>query len=163
MRIVPSGLFIVLSVFCLGVTYAQSDIELRKSFAGESTEVIQEAFNQEQAWGLCTSIDLHGCKNIMNESDKSEADIKRFVIELCELIDMKRYGAPAIKWFGTGGVEGYTLTQLIETSCISAHWADDRVFLDIFSCKFYDPYTAIEFIKKFFKAEDASINIWIRV
>ena len=136
--------------------------ELRESYAGESVEVILDAFNREVAWGLCTSIDLHGCRNLMVESEKSEDAIKKFVIELCELIDMKRYGDPVIKWFGTGGVQGYTLIQLVETSCISAHWAGDRMFLDIFSCKFYDPYHAIEFVKDFFKANDTSINIWLR-
>ncbi len=136
--------------------------ELQKNFIGEPVSVIEDGFNSEEAWGLCTIIDLHGCKNIMNECDASEESIKRFVIELCELIDMNRYGAPAIKWFGTGGVEGYTLTQLIETSCISAHWADDRVFIDIFSCKFYNPYEAVEFVKNYFQAEDASVNVWLR-
>jgi len=137
--------------------------DLKENYAGASLETIQNAFNQEQAWGLCTSIDLHDCKKIMVESPESEEFIKRFVIELCDLIDMNRYGAPAIQWFGTGEVQGYTLTQLIETSCISAHWANDRMFLDIFSCKFYNPYVAIEFVKNLFQAQDVSINIWVRV
>ncbi len=140
-----------------------AELDLKKPYAGESLEVIKEAFNHENAWGLCTSIDLHSCGNLMDESPESEAAIEQYVKELCELIDMNRYGPAMIKWFGTGEVQGYTLTQLIETSCISAHWADNRMFLDIFSCKFYDPYTAIEFTKKFFKSEEASINIWIRV
>ncbi len=152
-------------VYTVLITFFNSTYthDFKKCYAGESLEVIQDAFNQEQAWGLCTSIDLHGCRNLMVESPESEAAIQKFVIELCKLIDMTRYGAPAIKWFGTGDVQGYTLLQLIETSCISAHWADDRMFLDIFSCKFYDPYIAIEFVKAFFQAEDVSINIWIRV
>ena len=157
------SIFVYVALITVVNTTQPQSNDLKQNYAGASLEVIQGAFNQEQAWGLCTSIDLHGCKKIMFESPESEAFIKRFVIELCNLIDMNRYGAPEIKWFGTGEVQGYTLTQLIETSCISAHWAGDRMFLDIFSCKFYDPYTAIEFVKKFFKSEDVSINIWVRV
>ncbi len=154
-----SSLVISLALF----TTISAELDLKKNYAGESLDTINKAFDQEQAWGLCTSIDLHNCANLMVESKESEKAIEQFVIELCELIDMNRYGHPMIKWFGTGAVQGYTLTQLIETSCISAHWAGDRMFLDIFSCKSYDPYAAIEFTKKFFKSEDASITIWIRV
>jgi len=150
-------------LFCSAVAFSQDFPELRTNYAGESLETIKEAFTQKESWGLCTSIDLHGCKKIMHQSKESEEYIKQFVFELCDLIKMNRYGDPAIKWFGTGVVQGYTLTQLIETSCISAHWADDRMFLDIFSCQFYDPYVAIDFVKKFFQAKDVSINIWIRV
>ncbi len=151
---------IILSI-CLVALSAQAS-QLQKNYIGDPVHEIKAAFNEEDAWGLCTSIDLHDCKYLMDESPESEEAIKRFVIELCDLIDMNRYGAPAVKWFGSGGVEGYTLTQLIETSCVSAHWAGDRMFLDIFSCKFYDPYEALEFVKAYFKSDDASVNVWLR-
>jgi len=166
--LVTTSFFLLMAIIIFLITQNQKEKssslnELKKQYAGESVDVIKKAFNHDQAWGLCTSIDLHGCKNIMNESAQSEAAIERFVTELCLLINMKKYGPAGIELFGTGAVKGYTLVQLIETSCISAHWADDRMFLDIFSCKFYNPYIAIKFAEDFFQAKDSSFSICIRV
>jgi len=155
------ALSLVLLTSCMTRT-EKKPTDLKRPFAGEPVEVILDAFNQEQAWGLCTTIDLHGCKKIMNQSKENEEYIKQFVIELCELIDMNRYGAPDIPWFGTDEIQGYTMIQLIETSCISAHWADDRMFFDLFSCKFYDPYKVIKFTKKWFESDDVSVSVCIR-
>ena len=43
------------------------------------------------------------------------------------------------------------MTQLIETSLISGHFANDsnRAYLDIFSCKPYNPKIVEEFSKDF--------------
>lgn len=70
-------------------------------------------------------------------------------------IDMKAYGKPIIKWFGDGERGGYTLVQLIETSCITAHFSEERnaVFLDVFSCKQFDPFVVRGLVKEYFKAE----------
>ena len=52
--------------------------------------------------------------------------------------------------------------QLIETSLISGHFANqsNNIYLDIFSCKFYDPNVVAEFAKKFFQAQDFNIA-WV--
>jgi hypothetical protein len=54
--------------------------------------------------------------------------------------------------------------QLIETSLISGHFANltNAIYIDVFSCKIYDPYQAAEFTRQFFKASDASVNICFR-
>ena len=46
-------------------------------------------------------------------------------------------------------VAGYSMVQLIETSLISAHMANltNTVYLDVFSCKLYDPETVAEFAR----------------
>ena len=99
----------------------------------------------------------------MSQSKENEEFIKEFVIELCELIEMSRYKDAQVVWFGrTPEVQGYTMIQLIETSNICAHWSKDRMFFDLFSCKFYNPYEVIEFAKKWFESDDVSINICIR-
>ena len=121
-------------------------------------EVIEKYKN---SWGLSTSIDLYNCDlSIMKDPLK----LKDFVIKLCDLIDMKRYGEPQIINFGTGRVEGYSLTQLIETSLISGHFANEsrRSFIDIFSCKAYGPHKAAEFCKKYFKATDYNLTYNLR-
>src|SRR4030043_1884467 len=108
---------------------------------------------QLEPWGLLSCIDLYKCdpKKIRDASA-----IKRFVVELCDLIEMKRYGETRVVNFGEDErVAGYSMTQLIETSLVSAHFANqtNTTYLDVFSCKAYDPEVVAEFAKGFFKAK----------
>ena len=103
-----------------------------------------------ELWGLATSIDIYNC-----DPDKiRDADaIRRFVAELCELIEMRAYGETIVVHFGEEErVAGYSMVQLIETSLISAHFANltNAVYLDVFSCKLYDPATVADFAQAFF-------------
>jgi len=113
-------------------------------------------------WGLAASIDLHACNGQMiRDAEK----IRQFVKELLLLIDMKAYGECTVVNFGEDPrVAGFSMTQLIETSLISAHFANqtNNVYLDVFSCKFYDPDQAAQFAKKFFEAKDYSLNVTYR-
>ena len=124
---------------------------------------LQKKFELVDAWGLHSGIDLHGCNP---ETIRSPEMIKRFVIELCDLIKMKRFGECLVVDFGEDPrVAGYSMTQLIETSLISAHLghkADPYVYLDVFSCKYYDPMVAAEFAKKFFEAQDYVLSSTVR-
>lgn len=110
--------------------------------------------NKDNMWGMATSIDLHNCNS---ETIRSEEKIKQFVKELVELIDMKTFGETQVVHFGEDEkVAGFSMTQLIETSLISGHFANltNNVYLDIFSCKEYDPKVVAEFAKEFFEAKD---------
>ena len=114
------------------------------------------------AWGLSTSIDLYGCNR---KTIRDARAIKRFVVELCKRIDMKRFGKCVVVEFGDDPrVSGYSMTQLIETSLISAHFANQTgtTYLDIFSCKYYEPRAAAEFAKEFFKASKYRIQHTLR-
>jgi S-adenosylmethionine/arginine decarboxylase-like enzyme len=119
-------------------------------------------FKETDAWGLYTSVDLKGC----NPATIRDAEkIREFIIELCDLIDMKRFGEPQIIHFGPNErVAGYSMTQLIETSLVSGHFANDTnsAYLDIFSCKEYAPGVMAEFCKKFFGAESVKFNVLLR-
>jgi len=104
-------------------------------------------------WGILTCIDLYECDPKLIRSDKA---IKQFVAELCDLIEMKRFGETQVVHFGEDErVAGYSMTQLIETSLVSAHFANltNTTYLDVFSCKTYDPETVAQFAKSFFKAK----------
>lgn len=119
-------------------------------------------YEARDAWGLVTSIDLHGCDAATIRDAEA---IKRFVYELCERIGMKRFGECTVVDFGEDPrVSGFSMTQLIETSLISGHFANqsNTVYLDIFSCKFYDPAVATDFAKTFFKASDANLTATLR-
>lgn len=115
-----------------------------------------------QPWGMATGIDLGGCDP---ERIRDAGCIARFVVELCDLIQMKRFGEPMIVWFGQDpNVSGYSLAQLIETSLISGHFAEDSdsAYIDIFSCKAYPPYRAAEFCRQWFGALTARVNVNMR-
>ena len=113
----------------------------------------------ERAWGLLTSLDVEDCDpDIIRDADA----IKRYVIELCDLIEMKRFGECHVVHFGEDDrVAGYSMFQLIETSCISGHFANatNRSYIDIFSCKAYDPEVVKEFTQKFFKGGTTRTNV----
>ena len=123
---------------------------------------IREDYKEQSAWGLLASIDLHDCDpSLIRDADA----IKQFVVELCERIDMKRFGECTVVNFGEDErVAGYSMVQLIETSCISAHFANETntTYLDIFSCKYYNPYEAAEFTKEFFKGGDYNLSYTLR-
>jgi len=121
---------------------------------------LRERYKKTYAWGLATQLDLHACNSTtIRDAEK----IKQFVHELCDLIDMKRFGETVVVNFGEDPrVSGFSMTQLIETSLISGHFANqsNNVYLDVFSCKFYDPHVVAEFAKKFFEANEYNVS-WI--
>jgi S-adenosylmethionine/arginine decarboxylase-like enzyme len=125
------------------------------------TSSSQELVGEGKAWGLSASIDLHDCDPA---TIRSREKIQDYVISLCDLIGMKRYGDCQIVHFGEGRVAGYSMIQLIETSLISGHFANDtnRAYLDVFSCKGYDPAVVEEFSRNFFKARRSCAAVTLR-
>ena len=104
-------------------------------------------------------------KNCNPETIRDAGKIREFVIQLCDLIKMKRFGEPQIINFGPcERVAGYSLTQLIETSLIGAHFANETnaAYIDIFSCKEYAPQLTAEFCREFFGADNATVHIAFR-
>ena len=121
-----------------------------------------DQYAETNAWGLATCIDLKDCNP---QTIRSAEKIKQFVTELCDLIKMKRFGECVVVDFGEDPrVSGFSMTQLIETSLISGHFANQSngVYLDVFSCKYYDPKVTAEFAKKFFGAKSHAINCTLR-
>jgi S-adenosylmethionine/arginine decarboxylase-like enzyme len=118
--------------------------------------------DQETHWGVSSCIDLYACDLQLM---KDEAAIKRFVRELCDLIKMRRFGETQVVRFGDDPrVTGFSMTQLIETSLISAHFADNSraVYLDVFSCAPYNANEVAAFAAQFFKAQDCHVHIVTR-
>lgn len=109
-------------------------------------------------WGLSTCIDLYECDlKIMQDAEA----IREFVRTLCDKIGMRRFGETQVVHFGDDPrVTGFSMTQLIETSLISAHFADATraIYLDVFSCAPYLPETAAQYAAEFFKAARYSLH-----
>ena len=113
-------------------------------------------------WGVSSSIDLYECD--LGLMQNAEA-IREFVRILCDRIKMRRYGETQVVFFGDDPrVTGFSMTQLIETSLISAHFANAScaIYLDVLSCAPYEPEEAAEFAKEYFKAARYNIQVAYR-
>lgn len=127
----------------------------------EGTLAMNEAIARK-AWGLASSVDIYNCDpDIIRDADA----IRRFVVELCDLIEMKRFGETQVVHFGEDErVAGYSMVQLIETSLISGHFANltNAVYLDVFSCKPYLPEKVQLFAEDYFEGSHSNLNISLR-
>jgi S-adenosylmethionine/arginine decarboxylase-like enzyme len=104
----------------------------------ESPTIAPPGRRAHAAWGMLAAIDLHGCDPARLASADS---IRRFVPTVIDAIGMRAHGPLALDRFGDDDLEGWSALQFIETSSITVH-ADDvysRCFVDIFSCKPFDP------------------------
>lgn len=56
------------------------------------------------------------------------------------------------------------MTQFIETSLVSGNCADktSSAFIDIFSCKVYNPMKAATFTKNYFEVASALVGVILR-
>jgi len=119
------------------------------------TQQENESFGQELI------LNLYDCdSSIISDG----VQIKKFVIDLCDnIIHMKRYGEPLIPHFGHENpiTSGYSLVQLIETSSITAHFSEYKkaVYLNIFSCAWYDAEVTKQFCQNFFKAKHVTSHL----
>lgn len=114
--------------------------------------------NNFKSWGLSAIINLYGCDS---EKIRDCKTAKEFVIALCKEIDMERHGDPQIERFAEGELEGISLMQFIKTSSITAHFDEEenRAFIDIFSCKYFDIFKAADFCEKFFEAKRRTLTV----
>lgn len=117
--------------------------------------------NENTYWGHHLVINGAGCNP---EAIKDYDNIYNFTKELVEKIDMVAYGEPHIVKFGHGDKAGYTLVQLIETSNICAHFVDEtnEVYLDVFSCKLFEPEIVIDLVRQYFGVTAFEMNYFDR-
>lgn len=101
-------------------------------------------------------LDLHNCDN----STFNRVSLKKYFVELCDLIDMKRCDlhfwddveVPDNEKQISPHTKGTSAVQFILTSNITIHTLDimRRVYVNIFSCKDFDTINAQKFTTKFF-------------
>ena len=79
---------------------------------------------------------------------------------------MEAHGEPLIEHFATHDSEkaGYSFCQMITTSAITAHFVDKNgdCYINVFSCKEFNPDDVVEVISKFFNPARINIQVVIR-
>jgi len=102
-------------------------------------------------WGRHLILDCSACER---EAVRDGDAIREFCEDLVPSIGMVAYGGPVIEHFATHLPEaaGYSLVQLIETSAVTGHFCDASgdAYLDVFSCKDFDPEVAIHVVERHF-------------
>jgi S-adenosylmethionine/arginine decarboxylase-like enzyme len=90
--------------------------------------------------------------------------ISRFIKELVPKIDMTAYGDVIIARFGEGEEIGISAVQLIITSSITIHTNDMArdMYLDVFSCKWFDDDVVIRFVEEYFAPGDIKETVMLR-
>jgi S-adenosylmethionine/arginine decarboxylase-like enzyme len=103
-------------------------------------------------WGYHLILD---CGRCVPHTIRSQNLITNFSKKLVKKIDMVPYGEPQVVMFGSGNKKGYTLVQLIETSNICGHFVEETndMYLDVFSCKPFQPNDVAEIVDEYFHPE----------
>ena len=120
---------------------------------------IERSGQQETApYGFELILDLHGC----NPATFTREHLDLYFTKLCDLIDMERcevhfwddLGVPTDEQQTSPQTKGTSAVCFILTSTIVVHTLDllSAVYINIFSCKAFDPEVASEFTKEWFQA-----------
>ena len=121
-----------------------------------------EQYNDLNAYGLYSSVDIYNCDpEIMRDADM----IKLYLMQLCDLLEMHHSDdTNTIKFNSEKKKEGYSILKQIDTSIITGHFANlkNTAYIDIFSCRYFDPEVVAHFTVSYFKGSDYFLNITIR-
>ena len=140
-----------------------SDIKKEIIYVTSDKESLESQYNTQNPWWIHCGVDVYQCNP---ESIRDAGVIKKYVAELCRLIEMKTYGETQVVHFWEDErVAWYSMTQLIETSLISGHFANESnaIYIDVFSCKYYDPDIVARFTTDFFEGENYKLSINLRM
>ncbi len=124
---------------------------------------LREQFDTLGAWGISANVDLYRCNP---ETIRDASEIERYAVGLCDLIQVTRFGDCVVVNFGEDErIAGFSMTQLIETSLVSGHFANrtNNAYLDVFSCRFFDPAVVAEFSQQFFDAQSYRLQHSFRI
>jgi S-adenosylmethionine/arginine decarboxylase-like enzyme len=103
-------------------------------------------------WGYELLLDIGPCNSHINDPET----VKEFVTTLVKKLDMHPLGKPQVVYVDTEEGKGVSAVQIITTSTITFHGdANGNVaFIDVFSCKLYDPEVVIELVNNYFSPKN---------
>ena len=112
----------------------------------------------KKPWGKSIAIDLYGCEH---EKLTDPELLEDFVRRVIKVVEMEAHGPCHVDRFGEGKIEGLSAMQFIKTSAITVHLDEvgNRAFIDIFSCKDFNPDIATSFAQQFFSAQTAKSTV----
>lgn len=112
----------------------------------------------KNSYGLELVLDLHGC----DANTFNRVSIDDYFTQLCDLIDMEKcvvhfwddIGVPTEDQQTLPHTKGTSAVCFILTSSIVIHTLDllGAVYINIFSCKSFDPVAARQFTEGWFRA-----------
>jgi S-adenosylmethionine/arginine decarboxylase-like enzyme len=113
-----------------------------------------------KSWGFHLLID---CSE-MNEKINSPKAIEEFFDNVIKALKMKKLTEFFYKKVSGEEGRGVSAFQMITTSHISMHFDDNKRsgYLDIFSCKKFDPDIVIKMIDKYFEPKDMASQLIYR-
>jgi len=123
----------------------------------------QQQYGYKGNYGLELIMDLKEC-----EIDNLTCErLTTFFIDLCARIDMTRHGDPMFweDWSETPHLHGVSAVQFVETSNIVCHALPllKAVYLNVFSCKEFDPENVMAFCKEYWGASSGHHTVVVRV
>ena len=114
---------------------------------------------EHTSYGFELIFDLHGC----NIENFNRDGIDQYFTKLCKLIKMQKcvvhfwddVGVPPEEQQTDPQTKGTSAVCFILTSTITIHTLDllGKVYVNIFSCKEFDPKAAEEFTREWFEGE----------
>jgi len=117
------------------------------------------------SYGKELILDLHDC----DPSTFNRESLTMFFRRLCELIDMTPellcfwddVGVPPEECQMQAHTKGTTAVQFILTSNITVHTLDmlGKVFVNVFTCKDFEPQIAIDFAAKWFHGKVVASHV----
>ncbi len=109
-------------------------------------------------YGMELILDLHDCDPAMF----TRKNLTQYFADLCTLLEMQRGplhfwdydGHAKLKEEAPAHLKGTSAVQFISTSNITIHTLDDlrRVYINIFTCREFEPALALEFTMDYFNA-----------
>lgn len=130
-----------------------------------STNIPTDAYKRividgQRYYGKHVLLGASGCNTRLRELD----DIRQFVRELVDAIDMVAYGDTFAARFGSGAEVGISAVQLIETSAITIHTNDAAgdLYLDVFSCKDFAGSDVTAMVDKWFAPAAMDVEVRLR-
>jgi len=122
-----------------------------------------------EQYGIELILDLHGC----DAAKFTRPSITEYFERLCDLIDMERedlhfwddVGRPEEDRQTSPHTQGTSAVQFILTSSIVIHTLDQMgaVYINMFSCKQFDPKAAEQFTIDWFDVGDCSVRFIDRI